>query len=188
MRKWLVFDTETTGLPVPSSAPIEKQPKIIDFALVEVTLDAVNGEGVNIAPYISREKSWLIQPGEELSKEITKITGLTDDDLRGQPSFPEVLPEIITWFHGVEGIIAHNLPFDLGLLVNELRRCGKEFAFPYPAQQLCTVAHYHPVYGRRAKLTEVYERVMGQPLAQKHRALDDTRALAEIVIKENLIS
>lgn len=185
MKRWLVFDTETTGLPVPSSAPLEKQPKIVDLALVEIIVGpSLDGP---IVPRVAREQAWLINPGEPLYDEIKKITCLTDDDVRGQPSFPEVLPELIRWFHGAEGIIAHNLPFDMGMLTNELRRCGKEFAFPYPPSQLCTVANYHPVFGRRAKLTEVYKRVLGKDLAQKHRALDDAKALAEIVIKEELL-
>lgn len=179
-NRWLVFDTETTGLPAPSSAPIEKQPKIIDLGLVEI----VETDGVFS---VTREQAWLINPEEQLSETIVRITGLKDDDLRGQPTFPEVYPELVPWFLGACGLVAHNLPFDLGLLVNELRRIGKEFAFPYPPQQLCTVAHYHPVYGRRAKMTEVYERVFGKPLDQKHRALDDARALAEILIHEQLL-
>jgi DNA polymerase-3 subunit epsilon len=181
MKRWLVFDTETTGLTVPSTAPLEKQPKIIDLGLVEFTIfDDPLSE-----PKLF-EHSWLINPGEQISAEITKITGLKDDDLRGQPSFPEILPELTRIFLGASGLIAHNLPFDLALLSNELRRCGKEHAFPYPPEQICTVAHYLPTYGRRAKLTEVYERVLGKPLAQKHRALDDARALTEIVIKEGI--
>lgn len=197
-ERWLVFDTETTGFTVPSSAPLEKQPKIVDLALVELIpvskpypkeLESeLASRGAERLWMVGREHSWLINPGELLYDEIKKITGLTDDDVRGKPSFPEVLPELVKLFHGAHGLVAHNLPFDMSMLVNELRRCGKEFAFPYPPQQLCTVANYHPVFGRRAKLTEVYERVMGKPLAQKHRALDDARALAEIVIKENLLS
>lgn len=187
MKRWLVFDTETTGLPAHSSSGLEKQPKIIDLGLVEIACDHPE-ESFCEHWRVTREKSWLIHPGESLSAEITKITGLKDDDLRGQPSFPEILPELIDWFLGATGFIAHNAPFDLGLLINELRRCGKEYAFPYPPKQICTVAHFMPVYGRRAKMTEVYERVMGEPLAQKHRALDDARALAKIVIKEQLLA
>jgi DNA polymerase III epsilon subunit-like protein len=187
MNRWLVFDTETTGLTVPSTAPVEKQPKIIDLGLVELLYD-MGDPDVDAGWRVCREHSWLLNPGEQIGAEITKITGLKDDDLRGQPSFPEILPQLVQIFHGAAGLLSHNLPFDLALLVNELKRCSKEHAFPYPPQQICTVAHYMPTYGRRAKLTEVYERVLGKPLAQKHRALDDARALAEIVIKEKIIA
>lgn len=184
MKRWLIYDTETSGLPVPSSAPLEKQPKIIDIAFVEIFAAEVPG---TISYSTGREFSCIINPGEPLYEDTKRITGITEDDVRGQPSFPEVLPSIIEFVHGAHGLVAHNLPFDIGMLVNELKRCGAEHRFPYPPSQLCTVANYHPVFGRRAKLTEVYKRVFDKELAQKHRALDDAKALAEIVIQEQLI-
>lgn len=180
-ERWLVMDTETTGLLLPSSAPLAQQPKIIELALIEIIVE-------NGSANVSQEWSWLINPGESLSAEITRITGLTDAELVGKPSFVTVLPGIVEWFLGATGLIAHNLPFDLGMLVNELRRCGKEFAFPYPPKQLCTVAAFQPEFGRRAKLTEVYERVLKRALPQKHRALDDTRALVEVVTAAKLLN
>jgi hypothetical protein len=33
---------------------------------------------------------------------------------------------------------------------------------------------------------ELYEAVIGKPLAQTHRALDDVAALVEIIVKEKL--
>lgn len=173
--RWLIFDTETTGLPAPTAADLKSQPRIIELALVEI----VSGE-------ITREGSWLINPGQSLSAEITKITGLTDDDLKGAPQFASALGEISEWFLGAYGLIAHNLPFDLTMLVNELRHLGKEFAFPYPPQQICTVATFEHLKGRRMKMTELYQEVIGRELKQTHRALDDARALAEIVIKAGI--
>ena len=177
--RWLVFDTETTGLPVPSAADLKSQPRIIELALVEITADIKRGPCL-------REASWLINPGQSLSAEITKITGLTDDDLKGALPFAAALQEIVPWFLGAHGLIAHNLPFDLTMLVNELRRLGKEYAFPYPPQQICTVAAFEHLKGRRMKMTELYQEVLGRELKQTHRALDDARALTEIVIKEGI--
>lgn len=184
MIKWLVMDTETTGLLKPGAVPLKDQPKIIELALIEVAMEGVM---INVAPMITREKSWLLNPDQPLDAIITKITGLKDEDLKGQRRFPEILPEVIDWFLGVTGVACHNASFDMGMLINELRRCGKEFAFPYPPQQLCTVVHYTSLFGRRAKLTEVYQRILNKPLPQKHRALDDTRALAEVIIADKVI-
>ena len=92
------------------------------------------------------------------------------------------LPEIEEAFMGVHRLMAHNLPFDMGMLTNELRRLGRQYAFPYPPNQVCTVQLANEmIYGRRAKLTELYEKTMGKPLAQTHRALDDVRALVEVI-------
>lgn len=178
-ERWLVLDCETTGLLMPSAAKIEEQPRIIELALVEV----LGGNAMG------RELSWLINPGCPLTEEITKITGLRDDDLKGAPTFETVLgKEIIPAVLGAHGLIAHNLPFDLGMLVAELKRIGKEHAFPYPPHQMCTVQEFIHLKGRRMKLTELYEEAFGRELKQTHRALDDAKALAEIVIKEGLIA
>lgn len=175
MRKWkrtLVYDTETTGLLRPGDAALDEQPKIIEFAVSEI----------NTKYEIVEEHSWLINPGEPLPPTITKITGLKDSDLAGKPPFLSVLPEIEKVFLGVDRLVAHNIAFDMGMLTNELRRVGREYAFPYPPQQVCTVQLASDlIYGRRAKMTELYEKALGHPLAQTHRALDDVHALVEIV-------
>lgn len=168
---WAAFDTETTGLLLPGAAALKDQPKIIEIA-------SIRSDGKIL--------ELKLQPGEALSPEITKITGLKDDDLRGAPTFLQALPQIAAFFVGVEGIVAHNLPFDIGMLTTELKRCGKEFAFPYPPKQICTVAAFEHVKGRRMRLAETYQHVTGAELRQTHRALDDARALFEIATKEAL--
>lgn len=176
MHTWLVFDTETTGLTLPSSAPLDQQPQIIELALAVVKKNK-----------ITDRHTWLIDPGKPLTNEITKITGLKDADLAGRPTFAGILPELTKVCLGAWGIVAHNLPFDMDMLVNELRRCDKEYAFPYPPKQLCTVQAFYYLKGRRMKLTELYEHVLGKPLAQTHRAMDDVDALTEIVLKEGIL-
>lgn len=181
MARILIFDTETSGLLKPEAGKLEDQPRIIELALVEIELNE-RGEGCK-----TNEATWLIHPQCEISEEITRITKLTNEDLKGKPSFAGVLREIIEHFEGVHTLIAHNLPFDRGMLVNELRRIGKEFAFPYPPEQICTVAAFESLKGRRMKMTELYLDVMGEELKQTHRALDDARALAEIIIKTGIL-
>ncbi len=168
----LVYDTETTGLLKPEVSDLAQQPKIIEFAVVAIDQ---NYERLS-------EHSWLIYPGEDITPEITKITGLKNEDLRGQPTFIEVLPEIEDVFIGKHRLMAHNLPFDIGMLTNELKRIGRQHAFPYPPNQVCTVQLAADlIFGRRAKMTELYEKTLGKPLAQTHRALDDVNALVEII-------
>ena len=178
--KWLVYDTETTGLTLPSTAALEAQPHIIEFAVAVVNTDFPTA-------IVTDEHSWLINPGVPITDEITKITGLTDADVKDKPTFAQLLPEITKVFLGAQGLVAHNLPFDLDLLTFELRRIGKERAFPYPPQQLCTVAAYHHLKGRRMKMTELYKHVLGKELAQTHRAMDDVRALVEILLADGAL-
>jgi len=175
--RWIIFDTETTGLLKPLEAPLADQPRIIELAIVET-------DGKEIL----REGAWLFDPGCELSAEITKITGLKTEDVRGQPTFSERIEMLIEeWFLGARGIVAHNLPFDHGMLLTELRHIGREHRFPWPPKQVDTVEEFFHLRGRRLRLVELYEISTGNPLAQTHRALDDTRALAEIVLKEGVI-
>lgn len=181
MKRVLVFDTETTGFLKPEAGKLEDQPRIIELAVVEILWPEFD------EPSINSEHTWLINPKQSLTSEITKITGLTDEDLKDKPTFPAVLAEIARVFVGADTLVAHNLPFDRGMLVSELKRIGKEYAFPYPPEQVCTVAAFEALKGRRMKMTELYLEVMGVELAQTHRALDDAKALAEIVIKARVL-
>lgn len=172
----LVFDLETTGLPLHPSAPLAKQPRAIEFGAV-----LIDAAGRRLA-----EHSILINPEQALDPVITKITGLTDADLATAPRFADVLPEVRAAFEGADLMVAHNLPFDRFVLELELRRAGVE-DFPWPRHSLCTVQTYRPFWGKRPRLIELYPAVLGRPLAQTHRAADDCAALAEIVVEEKLL-
>lgn len=172
----IIFDTETTGLLMPRKAPIEKQPRIIELGALLVDS---SGELGSI--------NWLLDPGIELPPEITKITGIKPEDLVGKPKFVDVLPELVEFFKDVDVLIAHNAPFDVGMLSNELARAGCT-SFPWPTETICTVQEYRQVFGHRPKLTELYERMMNKPLMQTHRALDDVRALYEALVQDNFFN
>lgn len=171
----VIFDTETTGLPLPKSAPLDKQPRIIELGAVVVNKDG-----------IVRELSQLLDPGVEISAEITKITGITNDQLKGKPTFKEFLPQLKEFFADTQILIAHNAPFDRKMLELDLERAECE-DFPWPEQVVCTVQEYQPQFGKRPKLLELYEKIVGVPLAQTHRALDDVMALHECVAKDGFL-
>ena len=167
----IVFDTETTGLPLHPDAPLEKQPKIIELGAALVDQD---GNTVDTFQQ-------LLHPGEEITDEITKITGITNDQLKDQPKFGDVLPQLREFFGRAFAVFAHNLPFDKKLLHYDLRRCGCE-DFPWPATEYCTIGLHRSIWGRNMKMTELYEHALNKPLPQTHRALDDVQALVEIVL------
>lgn len=171
----LVIDCETTGLTMPSLADLKQQPRIIELAAVRI-------ERGKIACQFEQ----LINPGCDISPEITKITGISNEDVKNAPFFSAVLPTVIDFFKGSSTLIAHNAPFDVACLEYELRRAGHSTHGFFPETIICTVQEYVHEFGRRPKLTELYERKMGKPLEQTHRALDDVLALAEIVLKEKL--
>lgn len=175
----LVFDWETTGLRLHPEADPLKQPRAIEFGGAMLHASSAR---------LIEEFSFLIDPGESISEEITKITGLTNADLAGQPSFEDMLPKLRNIFARADLCIAHNLPFDKGILVGELARLGLTLGerFIWPRKELCTVGVYREQWGRNPRLIEVYKHVTGKEYAQTHRGLDDVRALVEIVQTDRL--
>lgn len=172
----LCFDTETTGLPKPKRVPLSHQPKIIEIGIVVY-------EGSRII----KELSQVLDPKEQISAEITKITGLTNSDLVGKPTFSEFLAELSPYFDGVDIMVAHNAKFDIEMLGNELNRLGEDVNrdFPWPPGIICSVQEYFHHFGFRPSLQKLYGKIIGVELEQTHRALDDAKALSEILIKDN---
>lgn len=169
MIKAVICDFETTGLLKPKRAPITQQPYIIEVGIYRTdTQKAI---------------SQLINPGKPLPPKITKITGITDGDLKDKPSFIEFFPEIVGIFSGTDYFIAHNAPFDKGVLFHNLARTTCD-NFPWPKHTICTVQQYKHILGKWPKLTELYAATFQRPLQQTHRALDDVMALYEILTEK----
>lgn len=173
----LIFDTETTGLVLHPRAKDELQPRIIEWGGL-----LVDGAGNEL-----EELDVLINPGMPLQPVITKITGITDDDLRGQPPFSAVMPLVYNMFKRADVLIAHNLPFDRRMMELELSRANALDEWPWPRIMLCTVQEHAEEWGHRPKLTELYEYYTGTRLAQSHRAIDDVRALKEVCLRAGVL-
>ena len=161
----IFFDTETTDLIRNSALPLNMQPRIVEIGAVKD-----NGD----------ELCLLINPKIPLPEKTKEITGLKDEDLVTAPTFATVYEQLVDFFIGEKTLICHNLPFDLGMLTIELRRINKEFSFPYPPQQVCTVQMARPAYkGKFMRLQALYEDLIG-PYEQKHRALQDALDLQRV--------
>lgn len=174
--KALIIDFETTGLTLHPDAKPELQPRAIEFAGVLMDL---SGE-------ITDSDSFLINPQQEVSAEITKITSITNEMLATAEPFPRYLDRLRQLFAAANVLVAHNLPFDRAIMAHELKLLEVD-AWPWPAHNICTVQLYEPIWGRRPRLIELYETIMEKKYEQTHRALDDVTALAEIVRKEMLL-
>ena len=174
MKTIVIFDTETTGLPKPSVISAEGQPKIIELGAIKVS---PSGEEIETL-------SLLFNPKEKLEEKITKITGLTDEDLRDKPTFAESLPEIRRFFEGVGEAVAHNAQFDKSMLIWELERAACN-DFPLPDRFTCSANEYQFLFGYVPSLAHLYKHSTGEELAQTHRALDDAFALLEVLRRED---
>lgn len=166
------FDTETTGLPFHRDADIDKQPRVIEFAALltdgKETFDTLE---------------FICNPHVPLEAIITKITGLTDDDVCDKPDIGEFFPAIANFFKRADVVLAHNLSFDKAMMRYDLQRRGMTLEdINWPAIEICTVEQTFHMYGRRMKLEELYAIYCGE-WVQKHRALDDVKKLAEVCEK-----
>jgi DNA polymerase III epsilon subunit-like protein len=168
MMEIVIFDTETTGLLKPDNAPIEDQPKITEFYGVRINEDFE----------ILSEVDTFINPGEPLTKEITRITGIKDSDVENAPVFGEVADKIDALFKGADLSIAHNIAFDNGMLRAEFARIAQ---IPVRAKRdLCTVDHLKSYYGHRINLSNLYFKMYGKYF-KAHRAKSDVNALVACV-------
>lgn len=170
--KAIIFDTETTGLTLPSVSEVVKQPRIIELGCLLVDCSHYD---------VIDSYSQLLYPGFQIDKEVSDITHITNDDLRGKPRFPEVVERLDEFFsRGKNFIVAHNAPFDLAVLSYELDAC-KKADFSWPKDPICTTAEYYPLFGFRPSMLLLYEKILGRELVQEHRALSDVHALLEIL-------
>lgn len=161
-NSFTVFDTETTGL----------EPKTC--RIVEIGGLRFNARGV-IARF-----NVLINPGSPMPAEVTKINGITDAMLKGQPDSGKVIPDFLR-FAGDSVLIAHNAPFDISFVNSELIRIGmKPLANPVIDTRIFAKEMFPnlPKYS----LQELALR-FGIEARDAHRAEDDARVCMELFLK-----
>lgn len=95
----IILDTETTGLDPMTAKPWELAMRKVYYA----------AEGPPLIVGLDRVVSWLQNPGEPLSDEVKRVTGMTDEVLAGHV-FP--MEEIDSYVSGCNIIIAHNAGYD----------------------------------------------------------------------------
>lgn len=166
---FMPFDFETTGLTAHHQAPLGLQPRPIEFAGI-----------ITDGKKIIEEIELIINPEVIIEAIITKITGLTNEDLEDKPTFSDSFEQISGFMAKADVAIAHNLSFDKNIAQYACERMGKSLEdLNFPKIQLCTVEQMYPIFGRRMKLQELYEMHFGK-YEQKHRALDDVLLLHQI--------
>ena len=154
----IVFDLETTGLS-------NRTCKIIEIGAVKIK------GGVVI-----EEFDIFVDPECEISEEITALTSITNDMVKGAPKEREALEKFFE-FAGDRLLIAHNANFDAGFIRVAAERQGMPFTNTY----LDTVglSKYVNPELKKHKLNIIAEHYkLGD--FHHHRASDDAKMLAEI--------
>lgn len=165
MERALVFDTETTGLVGNSALPLNQQPHLIEYygAIVGPEGDIID------------ELEFLCNPGITLEPIITRITGLTDADLKDQPPFSEHADRLIEFIESADRVVAHNLSFDFNIISFGMLRCGKKVV--WPMTRICTVEETEWFKGYRLSLAKLHQHLFNELFADAHRAKADVMAL-----------
>ena len=162
-QEYVVVDVETTG-----GAP--QWNRVTEIGAVRMRGDR-----------IIEEWSSLINPGRRIPKNIVALTGITDEMVKGSPTFRDIADEFRE-FLGEAVFAAHRAQFDYGFIREEFRRIEEDFHLP----KFCTVVGARryfpglPSYGL-ANLCREFD----ISLDSHHRALCDARATAQILARIN---
>lgn len=122
----------------------------------------------------------LIKPETEFFWRNIQVHGITQRDVHNAPSFPEVWEEIKPFFTENKLVVAHNLPFDRGVL----QGCLDYYNLEQPHfQTLCTVQSSRKLMTElpNHKLNTVCDH-LGISLDNHHNALEDSNACAAILL------
>lgn len=167
--RYVVLDTETTGMPVGDGH------RIIEIGCVE--LDGRQPTGRHYHVYI--------QPDREIDEGAIAVHGITDEYLKDKPRFKDIADEFFEFIKGSE-LVIHNAPFDIGFINNEFALLGQSERSD--VTEHCTVLdtlvmarERHP--GQRNNLDALCKRYgvdnSGRDL---HGALLDAEILAEVYL------
>lgn len=166
----VIFDTETTGLQW-------SRDEIIEFAAVTV-------EAGENGPVVSGEYDQLValSPGGFVPEAITKLTGLTSQDLRERGLSKErVCRDISEIISGNSLLIAYNAHFDLSFLYYFLLRSGDpDILRGKDKLDLLTVYRDRRPYPHRL-LNAIEAYGLGGKVRNSHRALDDVYATLAVM-------
>lgn len=169
--KALLLDTETSGLISNRSIKLAEQPHIIEW--YSALVDFLNGT-------IEQELDFLIKPPQPVSDEIIKITGITNEMLKGAYDFGHYKNAIKETIENASLVIAHNLSFDMEIVALEAERHSLEIKWP---QKCCTVEATIHLLGYRLTLSGLHEHLFGRPFTGAHRAKQDAQALIRCAVE-----
>ena len=163
----IVLDTETTGLN-PKTGD-----RIIEVGCIEMLNRRPTGNTFH----------QYVNPGRDSEFGALEVHGLTTEFLSDKPKFEEIVDALCDFVNGAE-ILAHNAPFDVAFIDEELARLERPPFTTHCAMVTDTLGmarELHP--GKRNNLDALCERY-GVSNAHRtlHGALLDAELLAEVYL------
>ncbi len=156
----VVFDIETTGLS-------NRTCKIIEIGAAKIR----GGEIVDTFDI-------FVDPECPIPEEITRLTSITDKDVKGAPKEREALEKFFE-FAGDSLLIAHNANFDIGFIRVAAERCEMPFENAY-LDTLGLSKYVNPELKNHKLDTIVEHYKLGN--FHHHRASDDAEILARVFL------
>lgn len=157
------LDLETTGLLA------WRGDRVCEVGLVRATVRGVDDL-----------LSVRVDPGMPIPAIVRQLTGISDADVSGEPSFESIVPRVYEMI-GDLPLVVHNAPFDLAFFKQSAPAVGLPML---PNLTVDTLLAARMLSGGRQKnsLTQVCER-LGIERGQAHRAIDDARAAALVFFR-----
>ncbi|HMI02048.1 MAG TPA: PHP domain-containing protein, partial [Pedobacter sp.] len=177
---YLIFDTETTGLPRNYNAPVtdtDNWPRCIQIAW------QLHGEFGNLI----ENEDYLVKPdGFNIPYDAERIHGICTElaDEQGI-GLAEVLEKFNTALSKAKFVVGQNIGFDVNIMGSEFHRLGIESPMSQmPVLDTCTevTADLLKLPGGRGgrfklpNLTELHQYLFGEPFAEAHNATADVEA------------
>ncbi len=160
LERPLVFlDLETTGVSV-------EQDRILEIALAIVFPDGT------VARY-----QRLVNPGRAIPASATAIHGISDADVATEPTFPALMPELVSHLTGCDFGGFNVGRFDLQMLAAELKRAGAKVELS-TARVLDAMAIFHR--NERRDLSAAVRFYCGRG-HEGHRAMVDVDATIDVL-------
>lgn len=157
-----VFDLETTG-------GNHLNDKIIEIGLVKI-------ENLKIVNH----KSFLIRPEKHIPDFIQKLTNIKESDVTNAPVIEDVIDEILE-FMGDSILVAHNTSFDVPFFNSVLRRLNRP---ELTNKSICTnLMTKYMIPNLLSSNLNYMCKIFNLKHQKAHRALDDTLASAELLLK-----
>ncbi len=168
--KFVLFDTETTGLDF-------SRDEIIEFSAL--VLEVREGRAVEVRRY---DELVSLSPGNFVPQKIQELTGISTQDLldRGIPK-AQVCADIAEMFAGNTLLLAYNAHFDLSFLYYLLLRHGDPTVLRGKDKlDLLTVYKDRRAYPHRLHNAIDAYGLSGR-VVNSHRAIDDVVATAAVM-------
>lgn len=165
-RPLIVFDLETTGL------------DLVRDRIIQISYIKVMPEGEEIRGNL------LVNPGQPIPKEVTELTGISDDDVKDAKSFKELAPQLNEVMTGCDFAGYNSNHFDVPMLAEEFLRAGINFDF-----SKCRLIDAQTIFHKmeRRNLAAAYKFFCGRKMEDDftaHRADEDTEATYRVLMGE----